>query len=126
MAKTQNLSEGLPSKPSRPVYVYDVPTTLGEGGIETVGLVQLTAREEMMAAKRAGSDAIKLVYEQVKQALVEVNGEKVGLADGSADTAFDKMNPMVRNLVMTAFAQLHTPPEEATVGFLQSRIVRVA
>lgn len=126
MAKsTQNLSEELAHKTSRPVYTYKVPAGMGDG-IESVGLVQLTAHEEMLAAKRAGNDPMKLAYEQVMQALVEVNGERVRIADGSADKAFNAMGPMVRNLVMTAHVKLHAPPEDAVEDFLKSREVRVA
>ncbi len=80
----------------------------------------------MMAAKRAGTDPIRLVYESAKQAIVEINGQAVSLADGSVDKAFDEMGPQVRNLVMTAYGQLHTPPDEAVEGFLSSQTVRVA
>jgi hypothetical protein len=112
-------------KQSRPVYVFDVPASLANG-ITSIGIVQLTAREEMQAAKRAGSDTIRLVYEQVKQSLVEVNGEAVNMADGSADSAIEAMDPKVRNLVMAAFANLHSPPEDTVRGFLESQSVRVA
>jgi len=125
MAKTQNLSEGLPSKPSRPVYTYQVPSNLGGEDFKSIGLVQLTAREEMMAAKRSNGDPIKLAYEQVQQSIAEVNGEKVSIADGSADKAFNAMPPMVRNLVMAAHAKLHSPAESDVELFLQSREVRV-
>lgn len=113
------------TKSSRTIYLYEIPKELSTD-ITSVGLIQLTAGEEMQAAKRSGSDPIRLVYEQVKQCLVEVNGEHVSLADGTADAAFDRMPPMIRNLVMTAYGQLHTPPEEATSGFLKSRSIRVA
>lgn len=127
MAKqaTQNLSEAMAQKASRPVYVYTVPPHLGGDDFQTIGLVQLTAHEEMMAAKRSNGDPIKLAYEQVMQAIVEVNGERVSLANGTADRAFNTMGPMVRNLVMTAHAKLHAPPEADVDLFLQSREVRV-
>lgn len=126
MAKaTQNLSDGLPQKASRPVYIYKVPPALGGEDFKTIGLVQLTAREEMMAAKRSNGDPIKLAYEQVQQSIAEVNGERVSIADGSADKAFNAMNPMIRNLVMTAHAKLHSPEDTVVEDFLGSREVRI-
>jgi hypothetical protein len=79
----------------------------------------------MMAAKRSNGDPIKLAYEQVMQAIAEVNGERVSLANGSADRAFNTMNPMLRNLVMTAHAKLHAPSDGDVELFLESREVRV-
>jgi len=122
---TQNISEALAQKPSRPIYTYKVPSALGGEDFKTVGLVQLTAREEMMAAKRSNGDPIKLAYEQVQQSIAEVNGERVSIADGSADKAFNTMSPMLRNLVMTAHAKLHSPAESDVEDFLGSREVRV-
>jgi len=110
------------------VYEYTVPKAMG-GEVETIAMIELTAREEMQATKRTGSGSdsmFKLAYELAKQALVEVNGEKVGLADGSVDAAFDRMPPAVRNLVLQAYAELHSPPEGASEGFKESRRVRVA
>jgi len=124
-APVQNISEALAQKNQRPVYVYTVPSNLGGEDFKTIGLVQLTAHEEMMAAKRSNGDPIKLAYEQVMQAIVEVNGEKVGVANGSADRAFNTMGPMLRNLVMTAHAKLHAPPEGDVELFLDSREVRL-
>ena len=117
--------ETAATKSARPVYVYQIPKEIGTD-VASVGLVQLTAREEMMAAKRAGGDSVRMAYEQVMQALVEVNGETVGIANGSAETAFNSMSPMVRNLVMTAHVKLHAPEEATVADFLKSREVRVA
>lgn len=118
------LNEGAKPKNSRPVFTYTVPEKMADG-VKSIGLVQLTAHEEMMSAKRAGSDPIRLVYEQVKQSMVEVNSQAVSLADGTADRAFDQMGPRVRSLVMTAFTRLHTPEESDLEVFLTSRAERV-
>jgi len=120
-----NELERAGQRASRPVYVYEVPENVG-GDVTVVGLVELTAEEEVLATKRAKNDPIRLAYELAKQCLVEVNGQPVKLADGSADTAWGKMNPKVRNLVLSAYAELHSPPEGAAEDFLRSRQVRVA
>jgi len=119
------LKEGAQPMNARPIYTYKVPKVMADG-VQSIGLVQLTTHEEMMSAKRAGSDPIRLVYEQVKQSLAEVNGQPVSLGDGTADTAFDKMGPQLRNLVMTAYAKLHTPADGMADDFLASQAVKVA
>lgn len=111
-----------PAPPTRPVFEYDVPDRLGGG---TIGIVKLTTAEEMMATVRAGTDSAKLVYELAKQALVAVNGRGVTLADGSADRAWDTMDPAVRNLVVMAYGDLHVPQEDEVKAFRASQRVKV-
>ena len=113
------------TKKDRPIYVYDVPPVCGDTAITSIGLVQLTTGEELMAAKRAHGDNFKLAFELAKQCVVEVNGEKVGVGDGSVDTAWNKMTPQTRNLVMGEYAALHAPPDGAEEAFRKSRRVKV-
>jgi len=110
--------------PGRSVSTYDLPKEVSDS-IRSVGLVELTTEEELMAAKRAHGDPMRLAYELAKQSLVEVNGSQVSLGDGTSDKAWGAMGPMVRNLVLTAYAELHAAPEEATKLFLRSRKVRL-
>jgi hypothetical protein len=124
MESTKHITNAVADKPARPVHRFTIPKPLANG-VASIGLVALTAREEMQAAKRGGSDAMRIVYEQVLQSLVEVNEEEVGLANGSADSAFEKMAPQVRQLVLTAYQKLHNPSEDATRAFLESQQVKV-
>lgn len=112
-------------KKQRPIYVYDVPAECEDTEVKSVGLVQLTTGEELMASKRAHGDNFRLAYELTKQSLVEVNGEKVGIGDGSADVAWSKMAPTTRNLVLGEYAKLHSPPEGAEEAFRKSRRVKL-
>ena len=126
--KAMNLAEHIrdTSTPERQMYEYDIPPKMAKTtGITSVGLVQLTADEEITSAKRARNDNMRLAYELVKASLVAVNGKKVSLADGSADTAWNKMDPKVRALVLQAYAELHNAPEESVEDFLASRKVKV-
>jgi hypothetical protein len=110
----------------RPVNLFDVPQPLaGELGIGEVGLVTLTSDEELQCYARGKTNSAKLAAELAKASLVEVNGEKVGLADGSVDTAWGKMDPRLRQLVLTAYTEIHAAKEEDTATFLKSRRVRV-
>lgn len=112
------------SNENRVIHVYDIPAPMANG-VQKVGLVELTAQEELQATKRSHGDSMRLAYELAKQSLVEVNDQKVSLADGSADEMWNKMSPKVRNLVLTAYADLHAPPEGAIEGFLKSHQQRV-
>jgi len=124
------MTEGLAAlgpqqeKPARPTYRYTIPSRIGSD-VRKVGLVQLTSNEELMATKRSRNDTARLAYELAKQALVEVDGERVGVADGSVDKAWDRLLPKVRTLVMSAYAELHAPQEEDVSDFLQSQQVQV-
>lgn len=108
----------------RAINTYDMPPGM-DAGIQSVGLVELTGDEEIMATKRAHGDHMRLGLELAKQSLVAVNGAKVSLADGSTDRAWETMGPKLRNMVLTAYAELHSAPDEAIQSFLKSRRTRV-
>ena len=112
-------------KKQRPIYVYDVPAECEDAEVQSVGLVQLTTGEELMASKRAHGDNFRLAYELAKQSVVEINGEKVSIGDGSCDIAWSKMLPATRNLVLGEYAKLHTPPEGAEEAFRKSRKIKL-
>ena len=109
---------------ARPVYRYTVPPKLS-GDIKSVGLVQITCDEELRATKRSRNDSHRLAYELTQQALVEANGNKLSEADGSRDSVWSKMSPKVRNLVLLAYAQLHSPEDDESSDFLKSQEVTV-
>ena len=111
-------------KKVRPVYEYDVPARFANG-ITSIGVIKLTSQEELMAAKRAHNDSHKLAYELALQSLAEINGQRVSLADGTADTAFKDMDPQVRQLVLQAYADQHVPEEADVRDFRASRRVKV-
>lgn len=125
MSEVTNLKD-LTAAP-RPVYAYTVPPKLAaECGVESIGLVKLTARQEKDIGERAGSSAHKLAYELVLNSLAEVNGQKVNVADGSADKAYNGFDPKLRQLVMTAYGRLHSPAEDDTESFFASETVKVS
>jgi len=113
------------AKPARPVFRFTVPGSLQKEGITEVGMVQLTSNEELQATKRARNDTHRLAYELAKQALVEIDGTRVTAADGSIDTAWERMHPKLRTLVMTAYGELHAPEKEDIDSFLKSQRVEV-
>lgn len=109
---------------ARPLYVYEVPASL-DVGVRSLGLVELTAGEELMAAKRASGDSMRLAYELSKEALRRLDDRALSAADGSIDVAWSAMSPKLRNLVLSAYNDLHAPAEAEVRGFLKSRTVQV-
>jgi len=109
------------------IYEYDVPEDMADvaSGIKTVGMRLLTPRIETMAFRRVKGNEEQLAYELTKQAIVEINGERVSIADGHLDETWERMHPQIRSLVMNAYADLSTPPEGAQARFRESRRVKV-
>lgn len=114
------------AKIDRPTHVFTVPAQLAQAhGVTELGLVELTAEEELNATKRAHNDPIRLAYELAKESLRVVDGKVLSAADGSLDKVWNRMHAKIRTLVMTAYSQLHQPGEQATAGFLASRQIKV-
>lgn len=107
-----------------PVYTFQLPPGIANG-IESIGIREITSREELRAAKRSGRDGVKLGYELAKQGLAEINGESVHEGDGSADKVWDAMGPKARSLVVAAFQKVNHPTDDDLEGFLESQTVKV-
>lgn len=110
----------------REVYLFTVPKALcARTGVSEVGMYELRASDELLAAKAAGSDRLRLAHELATHSLASVNGARVSVADGSADAAWSKMSAPLRNMVLMAYAKIHNPEDDDTEGFLASQRVRV-
>jgi hypothetical protein len=109
---------------NREIHTFTIPPPL-QNGIKTVGLVELTAEEELNATKRAQGDGLRLAYEMTKISLVEIDGKTLVRSEGDTDAAFERMHPKVRSLVVSAFNSLHAPDDKETLDFLKSRSSRV-
>lgn len=120
----QRVEEAKAARSARPIHMFDIPAGMGLE-VGSIGLVQLTASEELMATKRARGDGIRLAFELAKSSLVEVDERVLNRTDGEADSIWDTMSPKLRQLVLTAYAELHTPQEDMAEVFLKSRRVRV-
>jgi hypothetical protein len=117
----------MPQKSSRPVNMFDVPKMVSaESGVKEIGMVALTSEEELLCFKRAKGDNAKLASELAKTSLVEADGKALASVDGTVDMFWGGMHPKLRQLVMTAYAEIHAPPEEEAESFLKSRRTRVA
>lgn len=115
-----------PTRQSREVHLFTVPEKLAaEVGVREVGMVTLTAAEEMMVHRRARKDSVQLALELAKASLVEVDAGKLSLADGTADDFWGRAHPKLRELVMSAYVVLHSIRDEDAASFQESRRVRV-
>lgn len=124
VVRQASLEEHMAKKQTRVVHTFQMPKGL-DGEIKSIGLVELTPEEESNAYKRSFGDSHKFAYEMAKACVAQVNGQNVSLAEGETDTLFNKMSPKQRNLVLAAYAHLHTPTEDLTKNFLQSQTVQV-
>lgn len=110
---------------ARQVYVYDVPEENQYNGIVSLGVRELTIDEEKMVYRRIGSDIAAAASELSKQALCEVNDQKVSLADGSSDKAYESFTPQIRQMVLDAYTDTNNAKPETIKKFLASKRVKV-
>jgi hypothetical protein len=110
---------------ARKYRIFTVPPKLRVDGIEKIGVRELTADEEKMAVRRVGGDSIAIAYELPKQALCEVNGKKVSLADGSTDKIWEQFSPQLRQLVLRAYAKSNNADDKDVDDFLESESIVV-
>lgn len=111
---------GLDKVQDRVIHRFKVPDSI-PGDVRSVGMVEITAEEELRAEQRCKGASDKRAQEMTKQALVEVNGEKVSLGDGSAERAWASLHPKVRTLLATAWVKLHLAEDNEVDDFFASR-----
>jgi hypothetical protein len=123
----QQLQQAAAQAPRRQVYEYPIPVELSWDGKEhSVGLVELTSDEELMAAKRAQNEAMRLAKELAKASVYEIDGKRLSVVDGSADEAWGRFGAPLRNLLVEAYADIHVASDKAKAHFLGGRKVKVA
>lgn len=111
---------------SRVVYEFDIPESLqSEEMTETLGMVKLNGREEKAASKRSRGDGTQLAYELVKASLYEVDGRRVKRGEHEDEKLWNNMDPILRNLMLSAYAELHTPEDDVTENFIKGRREKV-
>lgn len=111
---------GLDRKDDRVIHRFTVPASI-PGDIRTIGLVEITAAEELQAEARCKGASDKRASEMAKSALAEVNGQRVAFHDASVDKAWNNMHPKVRTLVATAWVKLHLADDNEVEDFFASR-----
>ena len=132
-----------PAAADRVRYAFSVPHLLrgiSRGSMKDVthvGLVEVSVREELDAAKRASGDGIKLAFELAREALrwvgvdravpgateSKVEWRQVSLGDGTLDEAWGSLHPKIRQLCISAYSNVNNPTPQEALGFLESREV---
>lgn len=105
---------------ARVVYEFKIPDSLKTEEFQSsVGLVKLSGREEHAATKRAKGDQGSLAFELVKASLFEVDGKRLNRSKFEDERVWNAMDPKLRNLVMAAYAHLHSVEDEEAENFIQ-------
>jgi len=107
-------------KADRVIHRFKVPTTI-IGEVREIGMIELTADDELAVEQRVRGANDKRAHEMAKASLAEVNGKPVSLADGSADKAWASTPPKVRVLIASAWVKLHLANDEELEDFFASR-----
>ena len=117
-----NVSHGDP----REVYVFDVPDGYQSDLVKKeVGLIKLTGGEEAEATRKAEGDSIRLAFELVKQSVWEVDGKPLKRFEAEDEKVWNDMDPRLRGLLLSAYGELHTPPEKVAANFLKGMRTKV-
>jgi hypothetical protein len=115
--------------PARVFHEFKLPDGL-DPELVCVGIVELTVQEEMWATKRAAGNAMALGYNLAMESLryvgraksaTDIDRQNVSTGDGTSELAFNRMTPVVRQLVVSAYAAVHQPQQVDLDGFLKSR-----
>ena len=110
----------------RPINIYSVPARVTEEcGVKEVGLVQLTAREQLDAIDRAQGKAARVAIEYIYSSLRIMDGAALSIADGTVEKAWGRCSPSLLELVVSAYGDLHNPQEGEFEAFRASRRVQV-
>lgn len=124
-AVQSRIDEQRPAPIERAVHTFTFSKKLATTEVQSIGIVQLTSDEEVMATKRSANNPANMAQNLVLQALASVNGKPVTLVDGSTETAWNKFSPKQRGLLIAAYAELHTPEDSDVEDFLKSQRVQV-
>ena len=101
------------------VHTYEIPKRSRRPGQPTkVGMVELTAKDELLASKLGGDDLRAVQFEAAKRAVRFLDGKRT--TSDAVDEWWDACGSPVRALVMTAYARLSSPAEGDADVFLQS------
>ena len=113
----------------RPMYTYTVPKALAElTGVRTIGIVELTTQEMVMAQQRSSGPSLSTGFELAKACWRRLNNERLTLADGSVDIEWASQKPgrsKLRTLITQAYADVHNPKEAENQDFLASQSVSI-
>lgn len=114
---------------ARPIYEYTLPAefvALEDDYVKkSIGLVKLDMDEEIKATANIKGNQARLAYNFALLALVEVDGRPVNKGEGEEETILRNTDPVIRELILTAYTDMSTASEGATKKFLASKKIKV-
>jgi len=113
--------DGGPAYAQRDIYIGPDPWGGEEPKWRSVGVVGLTAPEQIEAAKRCSSPLL-YEWECAKVSVVELDGHRPD-AMRAEDQGWDRWPPMVREQVVRAYRQHNQSPAVLDDCFLESCVV---
>lgn len=119
-----SLIQKLGGETKRVVHRFKVPASI-PGEVREIGLVELTAEDELRVEQRCKGASDKRAAELVKSAICEVNGKAVSVMDGSVHNVWNELPAKVRTLVNSAWLRLHMASDEELEGFFASRTTSI-
>lgn len=123
LAKNQQQDDTVIFEFAVPAKSQSTLPTLGK--IETIGLSELTASDELLAIARAKNGSpMQIAHELAKQSIATVNGKPVSFADGTIDILWQKAKPSLRSMILSAYNKLNQPNEEDMDSFLSSMTMK--
>lgn len=116
------LRESEWARQSRAVYRYSIPESLrGQQNVpKKVGMIQLSADQELMASRVGKFDFTKAQYAATKLSIVEFDGRPVDQANAEVDKFWERVDPRVRALLVQAYTKLSSPTKEEEDAFFGS------
>ncbi len=108
----------------RVVYTFAIPESI-KGEVRSVGLVELTADEEIAVEQRCKGSPEKRAIEIVKATVREVNGARIHNGAGELDKLWNNLSPKVRSLLNKAWIKLHAADDAEADSFEKSMTVSV-
>lgn len=115
----------------KPVAIYTY--SLKEAGLvdeqdvikESIGMRKLTLDEEMKAIQSSAGSNVKAAYLSARMSLVEVDGRVLDKTVGEDESVITRTDQQVRELILSAYADISSVSEVTSKKFLASRKVKV-
>lgn len=109
---------------NRKVYEFDVPAKYVDliGG-KKIGMVQLTANDEIQASEMADGNRAKLAYINLRFSIATLDNRVIGRDSEEIEAMINK-DAAFRSLLLMAQSQLTIPNEKDSTSFLSSMTIR--
>jgi hypothetical protein len=108
---------------AKTVHTYTLPEGIRNGGPTKVGIVQLSADQELLASKMGNFNFTKTQYAAVKLSIVSFDGRPVD--HDSVESFFDGADARIRSLLLQAYNKMTSPSRDDEDSFFKSEEIQV-